>query len=328
MPVNLRRGLRLGLGLALAALFLGLVLRRVDVDALRQAMAGARFDNVVAALVAFGFGYACRIERWRQMLLRDNPELRWRDCAGPLLGSFAANNVLPFRAGDVLRAFAFNARLRVNAGTMLASLFAERLLDLLMVLIALASALAAFGLSIHRFFGVGLGLLVLAAMLILALLLVPQGFAPLAMFLVRFVGRAVPRVGQRIVAEIERAVDVLKHLASARRMMRLIAWSLAAWVAEGGVFWFAATTMSSMTRPAAAWLALPVGTLATLIPSTPGYVGTFDYFVMQAMTLLGNAPAAAAAFALLVHALLWLPPTVLGGLYWLVRGSAHSLSSE
>jgi uncharacterized membrane protein YbhN (UPF0104 family) len=62
-----------------------------------------------------------------------------------------------------------------------------------------------------------------------------------------------------------------------------------------------------------------VGTFATVIPSTPGYIGTFDYFTAQAMSALGNTAAAAAAFAFLVHAVLWLPPTVAGGLYLLMN---------
>ena len=66
---------------------------------------------------------------------QQQPGLTWRQCAGPLLGSFAANNILPFRAGDVLAAFAFNSRLKVSSGIVLATLFVERLLDLLMVLV-------------------------------------------------------------------------------------------------------------------------------------------------------------------------------------------------
>ena len=60
-----------------------------------------------------------------------------------------------------------------------------------------------------------------------------------------------------------------------------------------------------------------MATLATLIPSTPGYIGTFDYFMTWAMIQLGNAPSPAAAAAFLVHTLLWLPPTIVGGAYLL-----------
>lgn len=110
-------------------------------------------------------------------------------------------------------------------------------------------------------------------------------------------------------------------------MLKLISWSLMAWLAEACVFWFAALALPSIVTPLAGWLALPAGTLATLIPSTPGYVGTFDYFTARAMTTLGNATAAATAYALLVHALLWLPPTIIGGAFLLlhpVRRPGHA----
>jgi uncharacterized membrane protein YbhN (UPF0104 family) len=102
-------------------------------------------------------------------------------------------------------------------------------------------------------------------------------------------------------------------------MIRLVIWSLAAWLAEGGVFWFSGLALSSITTPTAGWLALPVGTLATLIPSTPGYVGTFDFFTVKAMSALGNSTPASTAYALLVHVLLWLPPTLIGGVYLLLH---------
>jgi uncharacterized membrane protein YbhN (UPF0104 family) len=132
--------------------------------------------------------------------------------------------------------------------------------------------------------------------------------------------------------EIDKGLSILVYLANGKMMAKLVAWSFAAWFAEGCVFWFSARALSSLSVPEAGWLACPVGTLATLIPSTPGYVGTFDYFTVRAMSMLGNTPAAATAFALLVHALLWLPPTLVGGLYLLmhplnVKGSIKELSS-
>jgi uncharacterized membrane protein YbhN (UPF0104 family) len=112
---------------------------------------------------------------------------------------------------------------------------------------------------------------------------------------------------------------MLQHLAHGSTMIRLAFWSLTLWLAEGCVFWFSALAMPAIDAPLAGWLALPVSTLATLIPSTPGYVGTFDFFTVRAMTELGNNTGAATAYALLVHALLWLPPTLAGGLYLLLH---------
>ena len=56
--------------------------------------------------------------------------------------------------------------------------------------------------------------------------------------------------------------------------------------------------------------------------------GTFDYFTARAMTELGNDPGAATAFALLVHILLWLPPTVIGGIYLLLNPTRTSQEAK
>jgi uncharacterized protein (DUF983 family) len=48
-------------------------------------------------------------------------------------------------------------------------------------------------------------------------------------------------------------------------------------------------------------------------------VGTFDYFTARAMAALGNDLVASTAYALLVHVLLWLPPTLIGSIYMLLN---------
>ncbi|MHB1187318.1 lysylphosphatidylglycerol synthase transmembrane domain-containing protein [Thiobacillus sp.] len=310
---------QLAIGVLLAILFIWLIARQINLDDLKQAFVGTTAAWPIAGLFAFGVGYACRIERWRLMLNRDNPRLKWHHCAGPFLSSFAANNVLPFRAGDVLRAFAFNGRLEVSSGIVFATLFVERLLDLLMVLVLLGGALAFFGLDASGFAGVGSATLIAIAIGILLLLLYPALFAPLAIAAGRLIVRMAPELGQKLLDEINKSMTTLAHLAKGHTMIKLVMWSLAAWLAEGCVFWFAAMALPSIATPAAGWLALPVGTLATLIPSTPGYVGTFDYFTVRAMSALGNNAAASTAYALLVHALLWLPPTFIGGAYILLH---------
>ena len=321
-----RKTFRLLVGVALAGLFVWLTLRQVDLALIGQALGGARVDYVVAAIALLCAGYACRIARWRIMLARDNPALRWADCAGPLLAGFAANNVLPFRAGDLLRALAFNGRMGTAAGAVLATLFVERLLDLLMMLLLLGVALWTFDFNLDGLLGFGGPVLVATACGILIVLLFPAVLKPVA----RALGIVAVRLpaAARLQAELDKATGMLGLLAGGRIMAGLIAWSGAAWLAEGGVYWLAALSLESIATPAGGWLALPVGTLATLIPSTPGYIGTFDYFTAQAMTTAGNEKTASAAYAFLVHVILWLPPTVLGGLYLVLRPARRSAPKE
>lgn len=306
---------RLALGGALAALALWLIFRQVELDELIAALRAANPLWIAAAAAAFFVGYACRIERWRLMLTQDNPRLHWRQCAGPLMASVAVNNVLPFRAGDLLRAFGFNRDLGVGKTTALTVLVVERLLDLLMLIGLLGIALAYFGISLSGLVGIGASLLIATAVLVLLLLLYPTAFAPIASWAVQRLTAVAPALGAYAQTTSGKVFAALGHTASRHVMPRLLLWSMLAWVAEGLVFWWVALALPALTHQLGAWLALALGTLATLIPSTPGYVGTFDYFTALAMRATGNGPAAAAAFAFLVHAVLWLPPTLVGGAY-------------
>jgi uncharacterized protein (TIRG00374 family) len=303
------------LGLGLAVLFAYLFMRQMALDELLVLLSSVQLGWVMAGLLLFLLGYGARIARWRLMLALDNPGIAWQACAGPLLASFALNNLLPLRLGDIARAFAFSRSLGVGSTQALATLLVERLLDLLIVLAILGVALQWFSISASKLLGLG-GLVLLALALgILLLLCAPRICVALARLLLHFLTRLLPGLSAKLGNEVDKAELILTRMASKRVMSRLLAWSCLVWLAEGGVYWLLAKSLTALSQTTASWLALPVGTLSTLIPSTPGYVGTFDYFTMQAMLALGNEAAAAGAYALLVHALLWLPVTVLGGLY-------------
>lgn len=319
----MKKILRLTLGVIFAVGFLALMFQHVDYHRMLQAMQHTDPIWLCYAVLAFFFGYACRIERWRVMLLAQNPKLQWRHCAGPLFASVAMNNILPFRAGDLVRAFGFNKRLGITAAVSLTTFAIERLLDLLMVIFLLGISLCYFSLDSSHLIGYGGTSLLLAGAAIFLILLYPQLFFPIAYYLARLLQQAVPKLGSRIHQLLENVFNALTYVSSGMVMLRLLIWSAVAWFAEACVFWFVALALPSLENPAPSWLAVSVGTLSTAIPSTPGYVGTFDYFTAQAMMLFGNTDAAAAAYAFLVHAVLWLPASLFGGAYLILRPTGH-----
>ena len=76
------------------------------------------------------------------------------------------------------------------------------------------------------------------------------------------------------------------------------------------------------------WTFIVVFALATMIPSSPGYVGTFDYFAVQGLTAFGASHVVALTFALLVHLLLWLPVTIVGALFLVAPTTRRAAASE
>ena len=321
--------IKLLVGLLFAGFCILLISRQLSPDSFLKAFSSINIEWVIFGFGAFVIDYACRIQRWRIMLNQSNPSLTWRICSGPFMGSFAVNNLIPFRAGDLLRAFAFNQKLNLSSGVIVATLFVERLLDLLMLLLLLGTTLFVFKLNTNIIAGLNAVTLLFIVLGIILFLLFPSLFIPFIKVVSKIVKRIAPSLGIKLIDELEKGLVTLKVLAHGRTMLNLIAWSLFAWLAEGCIFLASSLALPSVKYPFGAWLALPIGTFATLIPSTPGYIGTFDYFTIRAMTIIGNDITSAAAFAILVHIMLWLPPTIFGGIYLLLQPSKfHLIGAE
>ena len=319
----MRRAAQLLLGLVLAGLCGWLILRDLDRAALAEALTAPDRRLLALAPVFLAAGYACRVARWRAMLATARPDIGMGRCAVPLLGSIAVNNLLPFRIGDVLRCVGFSRWLRLDPGTVTATVLVERLLDLLTVLVAFGFALLFLAPGAWLVGTSGAALVALAGAALL--LLLAPGLLRLPM---RLAEAALRRISAGAAAAFSRFATplmlTLTTLARGRRMPVLIAWSIAAWSFEGAVYWAVAMALPAITVSAAAWLAMPAGTLATLLPSTPGHIGTFDYFAIKAAEALGNPHAAATAFAVLVHAVLYLSTTLAGSvclLIWRLRAA-------
>jgi uncharacterized membrane protein YbhN (UPF0104 family) len=280
------------------------------------------------AVASLAIGYAARITRWWLMLRASAPTLGWTSAGAPFLISIAANNVLPLRAGDVLRMFAFRGDSRLGPSRVAGTLIVERLLDLLSLLIIFVAVLPAIPAGEHagslRTLAIWAGAAGLVGVAGLFCLPIVERFIlePLSRW--TFVV-STPLAGKAIGAA-RMLIGTIGNLMDPRRLAGLMLLSGVAWVFEGGVFIVAASAVGIDASAVASFLALAVATLSTLIPSSPGYVGTFHFFAIEAARLFDAPPAAAAVFAIVSHLLLWLPTTLAGLFVFLwasVRGG-HS----
>jgi glycosyltransferase 2 family protein len=306
-------------GLIVAAGFVWLLARRVDWQEVEGILAGADWRLLMVAVLALTADMGVRITRWWLMLRTMEPALPFRSCIRPFLASLALNNTVPFRAGDVVRVFGFRRTLGAPTAHVAGTLVLERLLDLLVLLAILFICLLGVSDAFPRSFLLGAGLAGAAALLALGVLtLFPLAITRGLQELVRrvFGERKWARAASRAVAQVTDSVGLLRHPGQAARLLGL---TLLAWLLEGAVFASVISSLHIEAGWAAAGLSLGAGTLATLLPSSPGYVGTFDYFAALGLTAYGVTLVAATAFALLVHLVLWAPVTCVGLALLLIR---------
>jgi glycosyltransferase 2 family protein len=335
-PTATRRWIRIGAGWVVALVFITLAFRRVSFESVIAALATAHAVPLLVALVAVAAGFGVRIVRWWWMLRALESALPLRACVRPFLVSLAINNTVPLRVGDVVRAVGFRSALRSSAMAVAGTLLVERLLDVVVLLALLFGGLLALGHSVvpRPFVVAGAVVGVLAGAGLLSLVFFPSVIRRSVAWLIEYVPLAPESVRARVRRLTDQLFDALLIVRPASRALALLLATVVAWGLEGAAYACVAWSLGTDGSVFAPWFALATGTLATMIPSSPGYVGTFDYFAVLGLRAFGADHVVALTFALVVHLLLWLPVTVVGALFLVAPATRrantpeHPVSSE
>ncbi|MXY58309.1 MAG: flippase-like domain-containing protein [Gammaproteobacteria bacterium] len=323
----IQRYLWLAVGIAISLAFVWLIVKESRFDAFAGSFARLSFPFLLAALGVLALGQAFRIVRWWWMLRALVPDLRLSRCIGPFLAGVAVNNVVPFRAGDALRVVGFRDQLGAPPMRVFGTVVVERILDVTVLLgvavICLAGLSsravlpAALANGVAWLFALCIGgavvLVWLAPRLVQLRHVSPGG---------RFARLAEARWWPVVAAQLGHLGDALVITRYFPRALVLVGLSILGWVCEGVMFVVVAAAFGADYLSGAPWLSLASGTLATLIPSSPGYVGTFDYFAAQGFAAYGSTMSQAVAFAVTVHALIWIGLTLAGAPFAVLRALA------
>ena len=125
-------------------------------------------------------------------------------------------------------------------------------------------------------------------------------------------------LGRRVGHLVETFLDGLAVLRSPADVLLVFVMSLVIWMFEAGMYYMIMLGFGFRQPFYVLMLATAAANLFTIAPSTPGYVGVFDFPVRATLTAFGVAESLAISYTLVLHAALWLPVTLLG-LYYLWR---------
>ena len=325
MKKALKRYARPLLGLIISSLLLWQLFAHIDLEKLRTTLWAAKAWPIALGLCAVAAGFALRALRWHAMVAHFTPSVRLPATATAFLSSFALNNTLPLRAGDLARTFMYAKELQTSPATLAATLLIERLLDAATLVLLFCLGLwwipaekipAAWMGWVQQ-----LGAIFTAAAFagLVALFLLPK----MVMWALRYFEHT--SKGAKLKAVVVQFGAAFGLLRSPALVLKLLALSLLSWALEGCVFLAVAHALGMVLPGYAPWFALSTATLATLIPGTPGHLGTFDYFAVLGFSLYGINRTDGASMALLIHLLLWLPVTVVGGVLLLRRQGTGTL---
>lgn len=308
------RSWRVWLGFAISVIFIWFAFRGQDYDLIWESLRTADYIWLLPALVAYFAGVGARAVRWNH-LLRPMRDVPLRRIFPIVVVGYLGNNVLPFRAGELVRSYALAARTGVRKTASLATIAIERVFDgLTMLLFMLVASLTiAFNRDLRHLALIATLLFAILAAGLLAMVFFPQLRARLTHAAVRFLP---DRFGARIEQMSASFFDGLGILRRRHELLAVALTSVAAWLCEATMYLLVARAFDLDIAPAGILLVTAVANLATLIPSSPGYVGPFEAGVVLALGALDVSRPLALSYAVVLHAALYFPVTLLGLLFW------------
>jgi uncharacterized protein (TIRG00374 family) len=306
------------LGLAISLACLIWVLREVDFTQLWRVARQVNLLYVVLVNLLFAGSFALRTLRW-QILLEPVKEAGFAPLFSANIIGFMANNLLPARLGELVRALVASRLVKAPLAGTLASLVVERMLDgpvvlgfLLVVLLFLDPQAEAGPLTVGAIKTAGLSLFLVWLALVALMAAAVRWPEQVA----NTVGGAAARLNLRLGARLRRVLLTFgQGLAPLRRPQLLIRLFLLSLGVRAFIFFMHTVFLAAVGLPMDIMLgamATLAALLATSIPAAPGSIGAFQLATYYALLMVGAPEQPALAYSILYWAAQYFPLVAIG----------------
>jgi len=317
---------RFWLGVLISALAVYLTVRDVQWSQVRLALARANLTLLFLALVTLLLTNWAKAIRWRLLFYPMQDRLSTDKCVWVLYIGQLANSVLPVRLGELARAYLIGESEGLSKVFAFATTVVEKAMDsvMLLVLIAALSPLIPLPPWLRRS-----SLIVSAtlAVLLVVLIIAATQRDRIVAIIDGLVNRHPVIAPVRFVQRLVEASAELKALQDVRVQAQLWSWSVLIWLLAAAtnelVLWAVHLQGSLLVSP----LLLVVLMTGAIMPTSPLQIGVFHYLCIITLGVFGIGQNAALTYALLLHAVVYLP-IVVGGVLglWIENYDLGSLT--
>jgi uncharacterized protein (TIRG00374 family) len=299
------------LGVAVSAVLLWVAVRGVSLDEVLHQLRQVRPAWLVPVLASIFVRFWLTAIRW-QLLLRP---VKWvgvhRLFAITMIG-FMANNLLPARLGEFVRAYALGRSEALPPSLPFATIVVERIFDGFTLLLFLVGGLSFLRPSRTLVWAAGLTCgLYLGVLASLVVLRTGRGLGLLTGVLDRLPGR-LAGPARRLLESFRAGLDILSDV---RALLLTAALSLVIWVVNAAGVEATFYAFGLDLPPYASFLVLGTIAIALVLPSAPGYVGPLQVGTVEGLALVGVARETALSLSIVYHLANYIPITLVGLAY-------------
>jgi len=325
----LKRAIKLSIALVISGVCLYFSARNIELAKIWADAQSLRVEYFFLSPIGMLIGVSLRAWRWHLVLQRES-KFDFSNTFWSTFIGYLGNNILPARAGEVLRSVVLGLSTGVRKALVLATALTERVLDAGILLI-LAFTMMKFTVELPAAIQNSWAVIfpVVIALLILAFA------APLMQSFWLKVIHSLPLVGEGIKKRIEALVigllDGIRVFHNFRLMFAFSGLSFVIWLVEAvGLLFLARAFGAELTLPQTTIFIAALG-FASSVPSTPGYVGVFQAIAVLLLPVFGVSEHRAFLVVSVQQLLLLLITAMFGVTGWFImqrRIGAQRLEAE
>jgi len=299
--------LGLTIGIVISVLAFALLIYLIDFELTLEVIKQADLKYILLSAL-FLLGYlVTRSMAWRIILQN---KISFQKTFWTINEGYMFNNILPFRLGELARAFLLDSTAKIPFWEVLSTILVERVFDI--------GLMAAFLLGALPFV---IGADWVLKSVIIAGVFVVLGFIFLLwgarrpdqlMSIFERLTKRWPKVADFGREKVQSLLDGLKALASIKDFFRVLFWMMMTWGLSFA--WIYALMFSIFDTPQPIWAFFVVGAIAlgVVAPSSPGYIGVYEAVMVGALLVFDIAEPDAFAFAVISHVLFLVITIALG----------------
>jgi uncharacterized membrane protein YbhN (UPF0104 family) len=287
------------LAIPLAAFLLYWSLRGVDWKTVWSIIAGAHWEFLAAACLFVGFSFFLRSLRWRILLnAEENLSVSAVFCA--TMAGYMGNAFLPARAGELVRTLVVSGRSSLTKTYVLTTALSERLMDVIALVLWASIILLGVRSKPDWMGGVARTMAVTAGLGAIAIAVLPHA-GGLCRNLIRRLPLP-PALRGRLLHLADQVLLGMRAFHQVGRFLGFVALTIVIWITDTCGTMVAAHALGLTMSFSMAMLLMTGLGLGSALPSTPGYVGIYQFVAVTVLVPLGIPKSAALAFILTMQA--------------------------
>ncbi len=305
------RSVRFWVSLVISLVFIALFLRATHPRELADAFGQANYFWLIPGTAVLFLAITARCVRWSVLMRPVAPLGPFRLMPYAIIG-YMANNLLPARAGEVVRAFVLGDREGVSKMGTFGTIAVERLFDgcTLVLMLLIAGSLVGFEDGRLRAIAWTSTAVFLVAVIAFYILTLDEARAKRV---ARLFLRVLPaRFEHHAEMLTDNLVNSLRSVHDLRSLAIVSLFSGLAWTIEAGAYYVIGQGFDMDVSFGHYCLLLAAANLAIIIPTFFGGTGPFEWAAKLVLVGAGVANNVAGAYAIVAHAVILIPTTILG----------------